>query len=100
MQEQEFKGNGKSRTIIQKGPQKREFKGVWIPAEIWRHPHLTSIDKVIYASISIHENICLDTFCSIVLEELGIPKEYTRRSLKHLEDLEIISFSSFDEGVK
>lgn len=27
----------------------RKFKGVWIPAEIWLHPHLTPQDKIVQA---------------------------------------------------
>ncbi len=39
----------------------RQFKGVWIPREIWEHPHLTWLEKCLLAeidSLSKHDRPC------------------------------------------
>lgn len=36
--------------------QKREFKGIWIPAEIWLDDRLNALDKVIFAEIDSYSN--------------------------------------------
>lgn len=38
------------------GDQKREFKGIWIPAEIWLDERLNALDKIIFAEIDSYSN--------------------------------------------
>lgn len=50
----------------------RDFKGVWIPKEIWLNDELTVLDKIILTGIihssdddgvCIESNLCLAKFC-------------------------------------
>jgi len=71
----------------------RQFKGIWIPAEVWLNKDLSLIDKVILAEV--------DSFCgngksyfksnTKLAEETGLGVSTISRSVKKLIDLGLIS---------
>lgn len=76
----------------------RDFKGIWIPKEIWLDENLNALDKVIFCeidSLSCNENDCfasneyLAKFCQC--SESKITK-----SISKLIDLNYIFVSNFD----
>ena len=75
----------------------RDFKGVWIPKEIWLCEDLSAIDKIIYAEIDSldNENHCtasniyLAKFCDV-----SVPT--VTRSIQKLIDKGYIEQVSFD----
>jgi len=70
----------------------RQFKGVWIPAEIWLDKRLTLVDRALLAEIdsfsgngkSFHKGN--DT----IQEEYGISRNTIGRSIKKLQELEYV----------
>ena len=75
----------------------RDFKGVWIPKEIWLNENLTMIEKVILMEIDSLDN---EEHCSAGNEYLAqfcqcsIPK--VTKAIKKLEDMGFIEVISFD----
>ena len=75
----------------------RDFKGVWIPKEIWLNENLTMIEKVILIEIDSLDN---EEHCSAGNEYLAqfcqctIPK--VTKAIKKLEDMGFIEVISFD----
>lgn len=77
--------------------QERDFKGVWIPKEIWLNEELTMLDKVIYTEISSLDgpNHCtasneyLATFCQC--SERKVSESINK--LINLGMIEIVSFN-------
>ena len=75
----------------------RQFKGIWIPAEVWLNKDLSLIDKVILAEV--------DSFCgngksyfksnTTIAKETGLGISTISRSVKKLLDLGLIA-SSFN----
>ena len=75
----------------------REFKGVWIPAEIWLDARLTLVEKALYAEI--------DSFCGndktfhksneTIQLEYGISRPTISKAIKNLESLGFIE-ATFD----
>jgi len=73
----------------------RQFKGVWIPAEIWLDKRLTLVDRALLAEIdsfsgngkSFHKGN--DT----IQEEYGISRNTVGRSLKKLETLGFVEIT-------
>jgi DNA-binding Lrp family transcriptional regulator len=73
----------------------RQFKGVWIPAEIWLDKRLTLVDRALLAEIdsfsgngkSFHKGN--DT----IQEEYGISRNTVGRSLKKLEALGFVEIT-------
>lgn len=81
--------------------QNREFRGIWLPREIWLAENLNAIDKIILAEIDSldNENHCtagneyFASFCQC--SEVTVS-----RSIKKLIDLGYISKISFDGRVR
>lgn len=77
--------------------QDRDFKGVWIPKDIWLNDELTLIEKIIFVEIDSldNENNCiagndyLATFC-------GCSERKVSDAIKKLCDLGYIEILSFD----
>ena len=77
--------------------QNRDFKGVWIPKEIWLNEELTLIEKVIFVEIDSldNEDHCtagndyLATFC-------GCSERKVSDAIKKLSELGYIEVMSFD----
>lgn len=75
----------------------RDFKGVWIPKEIWLNKELTMIEKVIYTEINSldNENHCIagnDYFA----EFCNCSESAVTKAIKHLQALNLIEILSFD----
>ena len=86
--------------VLQKGVsmnEERDFKGIWIPKEIWLNEELTILEKVIYVEIDSldNENHCIAgneyfaNFC-------GCSESKVSKAIKKLEDLGMIETISFD----
>lgn len=75
----------------------RDFKGVWIPKEIWLSEELTLLEKVIFVEIDSldNENHCIAgneyfaTFCNCSESKVS-------KAIKKLKDLNMIEELSFD----
>lgn len=75
----------------------REFKGVWIPKEIWLCKDLTALDRVIYAEIDSldNENHCIASN-KYFAEFCGVGEATITRSIQKLIDKGYIEIVSFD----
>lgn len=75
----------------------REFKGVWIPKEIWLCKDLTALDRVIYAEIDSldNENHCTASN-KYFAEFCGVGEATITRSIQKLIDKGYIEVVSFD----
>lgn len=75
----------------------RDFKGVWIPKEVWLNKELTMIEKVILTEIDSldNENHCIASneyfaeFCNCGVATVT-------RAIKHLKDLNYIREVAYD----
>lgn len=75
----------------------RDFKGIWIPKEIWLNNELSMIEKVIYAEIDSldNENHCtagneyFAEFCNCSVSAVT-------KAIKHLKDLNLVQELAFD----
>lgn len=77
--------------------QDRDFKGVWIPKEIWLNHDLTLIEKVIFVEIDSldNENNCT-AGNEYFAEFCGCSESKVSKAIKRLQDLELIEVLSFD----
>lgn len=77
--------------------EQRDFKGVWIPKEIWLNPNLSAIEKCIFTEIS---SLDTETHCYASNEHLAefcqCSVATVTRAIKHLMDLHLIEQVSFD----
>jgi len=75
----------------------RQFKGIWIPADVWLNKDLTLIDKVILAEVDSFSGNGKSYFKSnaTLSDETGLGVSTISRSVKKLIDLGLIS-SSFN----
>ena len=82
--------------------QERNFKGVWIPKEIWLNENLSAIDKVILAEIDSLDNKETHCFASntYFANFCGVSESTVTRSIKKLIDLKFIEIVSFDGRVR
>ena len=75
----------------------RDFKGVWIPKEIWLSENLTLLEKCIYTEISSLDNA---DHCSAGNEYLAnfcnCSESAVSKAIKHLQELGFIEILSFD----
>jgi len=79
----------------------RNFKGVWIPAEIWLDARLTLVEKALYAEIDSfpgNEKTFHKSNETIQLE-YGVSRPTISKAIKKLESLGFIS-ASFDGRVR
>lgn len=77
--------------------QERDFKGVWIPKEIWLCKELSALDRVIYAEIDSldNENHCIASN-EYFAEFCGVSEPTVTRSIQKLIDCGYIEKVSFD----
>ena len=77
--------------------EKRDFKGVWIPKDIWLNKELTLIEKVIYVEIDSLDN---EEHCTAgneyFAEFCGCSESKVSKAIKKLQDLGMIEIISFD----
>lgn len=76
----------------------RDFKGVWIPKEIWLNTELTALDKVIYTEISSLDNP--KTHCTASNEYLAdfcmCSERKVTDTIKKLTEMGLIETVKFD----
>lgn len=77
---------------------KRDFKGVWIPAQVWLDKELTAIQKVLLAEIDSFTSRDQVYFKSneTIAEEMGCSVSTVKRSVQHLISLGYAERVSFD----
>lgn len=70
----------------------REFKGVWIPAEIWLDESLTLVEKALYAEIDSFTGAGKSFHKSneTIQHEYGVSRPTISKAIKKLEALEFI----------
>ena len=75
----------------------RQFKGVWIPAEIWLDARLTLVEKALYAEIDSFSGIGKSFHKSneTIQLEYGVSRPTVSKAIKKLESLGFIE-STFD----
>ncbi len=71
---------------------KRDFKGVWIPKEIWLSPELKATEKMLWSEINSLDN----EFGCVANNEhfqraLNLKERQVREYIKRLKDLNMIS---------
>ena len=82
-------------------PMERNFKGVWIPAEIWLDARLTLVEKALYAEIdsfSGNDKTFHKSNETIQLE-YGVSRPTISKAIKKLESLGLIS-AAFDGRIR
>ena len=66
---------------------KRDFKGIWIPKEIWLDKNLTYFEKAVYAEI---DSLCGDDGCfasnKYLMDFFGCSKRYIQKAIGRLKD--------------
>lgn len=76
----------------------RDFKGIWIPKEIWLHPRLSYLEKILWAeidSLDHPETGCVasnEYFC----EFFGEKERVLQRALANLKKLGLIKYGQYD----
>lgn len=75
----------------------RDFKGVWIPKEIWLNENLSMVDKVIYTEICSLDN---ENHCTASNEYFakfcGVSEATVKRSIQTLKNFNLIEQVSFN----
>lgn len=79
----------------------REFKGVWIPAEVWLDPRLTLVEKALLAEIDSFTGNEKFFYKSneTIKQEYQVSRPTITRALKKLSDLDMITVH-FDGRVR
>lgn len=76
---------------------KRDFKGIWIPKEIWLDKNLTYFEKAVYAEI---DSLCGDDGCfasnKYFAGFFGCTERHIKRTLAHLCELGYVKTEMFD----
>ena len=76
---------------------KRDFKGIWIPKEIWLDKNLTYFEKAVYAEI---DSLCGDDGCfasnKYFAGFFGCTERHIQRALAHLFELGYVKTEMFD----
>jgi len=81
----------------------RQFKGIWIPAEIWLDENMTVMEKVLYAEIDSFCGNGKECFCSNAhfAKMLQVSERQVRRLILSLEEKGIITRTvTYKEGSK
>ena len=77
----------------------RDFKGLWIPREIWLHPQLSLHEKCLWAEIySLHDRDKGGCWASdeYLCEFLSLKKSRLYEMMKQLKDLNLLEKVGFD----
>ena len=76
---------------------KRDFKGIWIPKEIWLDKNLTYFEKAVYAEI---DSLCGDDGCfasnKYFAEFFECSERNVRYAIMHLRDLGLIETIAYN----
>ena len=76
---------------------KRDFKGIWIPKEIWLDKNLTYFEKAVYAEI---DSLCGDDGCfasnKYFAGFFGCTERHIQRALAHLCELGYVKTEMFN----
>ena len=76
---------------------KRDFKGIWIPKEIWLDKNLTYFEKAVYAEI---DSLCGDDGCfasnKYFAEFFECSERNIRYAITHLRDLGLIETIAYN----
>jgi DNA-binding transcriptional regulator GbsR (MarR family) len=77
--------------------EERDFKGVWIPKEIWLNTELTLLEKIIYTEIDSLDN---ENHCTAgneyFAEFCNCSESKVSKAISKLQDLNMIKILSFD----
>lgn len=75
----------------------RDFKGVWIPKEIWLNEELTLLEKIIFVEIDSldNEDNCI-AGNEYFAEFCGCSESKVTKAIKKLQELNMIELVSFD----
>ena len=77
----------------------RDFKGIWIPAEIWLDERLSSTEKMLFAEISsLHDPEKGGCFAGneYLANFLGLKERQIRSNISHLKSLGLIKQTAFN----
>lgn len=78
----------------------RDFKGIWIPKEIWLNEELSITEKALFAEIdSLDTNSHCTASNEYFAKFLGVTERTISNAITHLKDLGLIS-SEFDGRVR
>ena len=77
--------------------EERDFKGVWIPKEIWLSKELSMLEKVLLTEISSldNENHCI-AGTEYFAEFCNCSQSAITKAIKHLKDLNLIEIVTFN----
>lgn len=79
----------------------RDFKGVWIPKEIWLHPELSMLEKCLAAEINSLDG---DDNCyagnEYFAKFFGVTERHIRRAISNLKKLGIVEQVNFDGRIR
>jgi len=77
----------------------RDFKGIWIPREIWLHPELLPLEKLLWAEVhSLYDREKKGCYASneYLAEFFSVSERYIREMLNKLKGLGFVKQVSFD----
>ena len=80
-------------------PMNRDFKGIWIPREIWLHKGLTRAEKDLWAEVhSLYDRKRNGCFASneYLADFLSVSERYVREMISKLKKLGLMKEVSFD----
>lgn len=75
----------------------RDFKGIWIPKEIWLSDEMTTVEKVIFAEINSLDGpdgcFASNEYLS---KKIGVNISTVTRAISHLKEIGLIRHEGFD----
>ena len=76
----------------------RDFKGIWIPREVWLHPDMKWYEKIIIMEVDSFTKRGADCFFSDkhLAEFVGISERSVRNGISRLIDLGLLEHQGFD----
>ncbi len=80
----------------------RDFKGIWIPAEIWLDERLTAIEKILLAEVDSFTTRDMSFFKSngTLQKELGCSQATLSRAFQKLQSLQLVERTKFDGRIR
>ena len=77
----------------------RDFKGIWIPREIWLNQQLLPLEKCLWGEIhSLHSRKKKGCFASreYLADFFGVSERYIKKMLSHLREMDLVEDVSFN----
>ena len=74
----------------------RKFKGVWIPAPIFLHPQLNSVEKILWADINSFTASGESNFYKsnkVLSEQYGVSERTISQAISNLRGLDLVTAS-------